>query len=277
MREALRQGSQLLEGTRGESPYLDALVLLATAYGTTKEHLYGALEESLAADVGENYRKLLERRAAGTPVAYLTRSKEFFGREFYIDERVLIPRPDTEILVETALAAASENPALRRLHDLGTGSGCIALTIKAERPDLEVSASDPSHGACEVFRINARRLGLEVALSESPFFRSLRGPFDIVVSNPPYLTDSEADAMAASGWPEPQEALRSGKQGLDHIAQIIGESVHFLIKGGKLLLEAAPWQTAAIRELMHAARFEEVSVVADLAGRERVVHGVKNG
>jgi len=225
----------------------------------------------------ERFLTLIERRGRGFPIAYLIHRQEFFGREFYVDERVLIPRADTEILIETALRVADEDPSLERIHDLGTGSGCIALTLKAERPALLVSASDISHDACEVFRINAGRLGLELPLTEAPFFRSLNGPFDIVVSNAPYLTDNEVQAMDARGWPEPQGALRAGNEGLDCIEQIIAESVHYLRESGRLILEAAPAQMPIISEMMRRAGFGGLTVGADLAGRDRVVSGVRNG
>lgn len=276
-REALAEGSNLLAASADDTPYLDALVLLCDAAGVTKERLYGLLADPVPTAYAERFHRSIERRVAGVPVAYLIRRKEFYGREFYVDERVLIPRADTETLVEAALEAVERDAAIRRVHDLGTGSGCIALTLKAERPDLEVSASDASSEACEVFAINAGRLGFDVILYETPFFEGLRGPFDMVVSNPPYLTDSEADGMKAAGWPEPQEALRSGSGGLDHIAQVIDESVHFMRTGGRIVLEASPTQMPKIRELLHEAGYGAIATSTDLAGRERVVSGVRNG
>ena len=277
VRDALREGSRTLEAAGSDSAYLDALVLLASASGIDKERLYARLDDSLDRTTLSTYRSYLERRASGVPVAYLTRSKEFFGRDFYVDERVLIPRSDTETLVETALDAARDDPRALRVHDLGSGSGCIALTLKAERPDLAVSASDASADACAVFAINAARLGLEVPIVETAFFDGIDGPFDLIVSNPPYLTDAEAARMEADGWPEPQGALRAGPDGLDCIEQIVCKSVHFLAGNGRLLLEAAPAQMPMIRELMQETGFERVATVKDLAGRERVVGGMRNG
>lgn len=276
-REALQEGSRRLEAAGTATPYLDALVLLSEATQVRKEQLYAALTDPLPAQAFLSYRRLVDERSSGMPVAYLTKRKEFYGREFYVDERVLIPRPDTEILVDTALEIADRDPLIRRVHDLGTGSGCIAFSLKAERPDLVVSASDFSHAACEVFSINAERLGLEVDLYETWLFQSLPGPFDMIVANPPYLSDSEAEQMKEAGWPEPQSALRAGDEGLDCIAQLIGESVHYLRDSGILLLEAAPHQMRAIRAMMEEMGFAEPTIVSDLAGRQRVASGVRNG
>ena len=167
--------------------------------------------------------------------------------------------------------------SVRRIHDLGAGSGCIALTLKAERPDLRVTASDSVGAACKVFAVNAARLGVDVPIYESPFLGSLPAPFDLIVSNPPYLTDDEAKQMAEAGWPEPQSALRAGPAGLECIEQIIAESVHYLSYPGHLLLEAAPAQVPTIREMMESAGFGGIMTTSDLAGRERVVSGVRNG
>jgi release factor glutamine methyltransferase len=276
-REALREGSRRLKRSGSDTPYLDALVILAETAGMDKERLYSVLADIVPEETCGNYRELLDHRSNGIPVAYLIRRKEFYGREFYVDERVLIPRADTETLVDLALRLIEGNPSIRRIHDLGTGSGCVALTLKAERPDLRVTASDSARAACEVFALNAARLKIEVPLYESPFLESLPGPFDLIVSNPPYLTDDETAQMAKEGWPEPQSALRAGPAGLDCIEQIVAESVQYLSYPGHLLLEAAPAQMPTIREMMKSAGFGGLMTTPDLAGRDRVVSGVNNG
>ncbi len=276
-REALREGSDRLESSASDTPYLDALVILTTAAQITKEQLFARLDDPLDSLIAGSYRELLQRRSDGIPVAYLTHSKEFYGREFYVDERVLIPRADTETLVDAAIRAAKNHSWIRRVHDLGAGSGCIALTLKAERPDLELSASDASPAACEVFRFNAAGLRLYVPLFQTAYFEALSGPFDMIVSNPPYLTDAEVDTMVEHGWPEPQDALRAGTDGLDCIETIVSESVHWLVDRGHLLLEAAPPQMPMIKSMLRKAGFGGIAAVTDLAGRKRVVSGVKNG
>ncbi len=276
-RDALQEGSRRIEASQDDTPYLDALLLLCEAAQLEKELLYASLNDSLTDGALQRFFELCERRRTGIPVAYLLGRQEFFGRSFAVDERVLIPRADTETLIEAVLEVVDANPALRTVHDLGTGSGCIALTLKAERPTLEVSASDVSPGACEVFTMNAKTLDLPVECVVTPYFRSIEGPFDLIVSNAPYLTDAEVDDMRGRGWPEPEGALRAGPAGLDCIAQIVHKSVHYLSEPGYLFLEAAPAQMPIIVDMMAGVGFEEIMVRTDLAGRDRVVGGVKNG
>ena len=276
-RDALQEGSRRIETSQDDTPYLDALLLLSEATGLRKELLYASLGDTLPDAFLERFLALCDRRTSGTPVAYLLGRQEFYGRSFAVDERVLIPRADTETLIDAVLEVCDANPGLRSVHDLGTGSGCIALTLKAERPGLAVSASDISPAACEVFAGNARALALPVECVVAPYFESIDGPFDLIVSNAPYLTDEEVDEMQGRAWPEPEGALRAGPAGLDCIAQIVHKSVHYLSEPGYLFLEAAPAQMPIIIEMMTGVGFEGIIVRTDLAGRDRVVGGVKNG
>lgn len=202
----------------------------------------------------------LERRIAREPVAYILGRKGFRWIELEVDRRVLIPRPDTETLVEVALELAATGV---RVHDVGTGSGCIALSIKGERTDLVVSASDASADAVAVARANAERLGLDVPISLADGLPP--GEFDLVVANLPYVREDEWDALEPEiRLYEPRIALVSGADGLDAIRALIGQAP----AGTLLALEHAPSQAAAVRALL-----SDASTTRDLAGRERVTAG----
>ena len=202
----------------------------------------------------------LDRRIAREPVAYILGRKAFRWIELHVDRRVLIPRPDTETLVEVALELAAEDA---RVHDVGTGSGAVALAMKAERPDLFVSASDASAAAVEVARENARRLGLGVSFSVA---RGLPpGDYDLVVANLPYVREDEWDELATEiRLYEPRDALVAGADGLDAIRELVAGAP----AGTLLALEHAPAQAGEVRALLGKAR-----TVRDLGGRERVTAG----
>ena len=282
---ALREGRSRLFYAEVDTPLLDATILLCEAVGTTKERLLAALPEAVAEEHYRRYRELLDRRSAGMPVSYLRGRKEFFSLEFAVDPRVLVPRPDTEVLVEEALRLVSDHPGLRRVHDACTGSGCVAIALKHSRPDLEVSASDLEPQVRVVFAANARRIlggGSEEAgdcapapipFTLSDLLAGLAGPFDLITANPPYLSDREVEDLVKIGWPEPLRALRGGPDGTDLLAALIRQAPERLSRPGFLLLEAAPAQMPCLRALLAQAGFEEVAVVPDLAGRERVVRG----
>ncbi len=238
-----------------DTPRLDAELLLADALGIDRLDLY-----TRDRDEPPGFADRVARRAAREPVAYITGRRAFRNVELAVDPRVLIPRPDTETLVEVALALLPDGA---RVHDVGSGSGAIALALKDERPDLVVSGSDASPDAVEVARANADRLGLEVSFAAA---RGLPpGDYDLVVANLPYVREDEWDALAPEIREyEPREALVSGADGLD----AIGELVAAARSGMRLALEHAPDQAAEVRALLHDA-----STTRDLAGRERVTVG----
>jgi release factor glutamine methyltransferase len=232
---SVSEAARLLAGAGCDTPMLDAELLLREG-----------------AD--------LNRRVAREPVAYILGRKAFRWIELYVDRRVLIPRPDTETLVEEALSLAARGA---RVHDVGTGSGAVALAIKAERPDLVVSGSDASSEAVDVARENARRLGLDVSFSVA---RGLpAGDYDLVVANLPYVREDEWDGLAPEiRLYEPREALVSGADGLDAIRELVAGAP----AGTSLALEHAPAQAESVRTLLGEAR-----TVRDLGGRERVTVG----
>jgi release factor glutamine methyltransferase len=230
----------------------------------------------------------LQRRLAGEPLAYITGHREFFGLDLQVDARVLVPRPDTETLVEWALsllpppsdAAPSSPPlppgegsgeAMPRILDLGTGSGAIALAIKRTRPDAQLSAVDASKDALDVARANAQRLGLEVEFLHGSWFAPVRGQFNLIVSNPPYV--AVHDKHLTDLRHEPLQALTSGSDGMDDIRRIIKLAPVHLQPHGWLLLEHGFDQAAQVRELLLGAGFGNVQSRRDLSGIERCSGG----
>lgn len=280
-----------------ETPYLDALVLLAHAMGEPTERVMASMPDELPGAASERFAAYVEQRCAGAPVSYIRGMKEFYGREFLVSPAVLVPRPDTEILVEEALrlvdlvggdepapahATAEPGASPLHVHDACTGSGCVAITIAAERPTIRVSASDVSGDALSVARRNAERLAGErvaiwhsdllAALAEESARRDLPAP-RIITANPPYLTDTEYRKMRDAGWPEPAQALAAGDSGLSIIRALAREAVTAVPHGGYLVLETGPEQGAAGRSILEGAGFTDVRVSTDLAGRDRVVSG----
>lgn len=284
IRDALGEGALKLKNE--ETPFLDASVLLAHTLKISREKLLASYPDLLSHEHQKIFQELIQKRAGGIPVAYLTGRKEFFGRDFYVDSRVLVPRPDTEILVEAALKIADilgENPEFSapdslRVLDVCTGTGCVPLTLVLENPLLYVAASDISRDALDVFEINRKKLGNPpAALFQSDLLRNVPGKWHIITSNPPYLTRSEVEEMKQRSWPEPFLALLGGENGLDLVFRLIKESKDSLIKNGYLLLEAASPQMTDIREYMEAEGFREICVLPDLAGRDRVIQGNFSG
>jgi release factor glutamine methyltransferase len=271
---ALQEGRSRLFYAEVDTPLLDATVLLCEALETTKERLLASLPETLPEAAYRRYRGLLDRRSAGIPVSYIRRKKEFFSLELAVDERVLVPRPDTEILVEEALRLAEGARDLRRVHDACTGSGCVAIALKHARPDFEVSASDLEPQVREVFEENVRRvLEAPIHFFLSDLLAAVEGLFDLITANPPYLTDRDVDDMMKVGWPEPPAALRGGPEGTDLLVRLIGEAPQHLARPGWLLLEAAPEQMQRLRGVLAGTGFGDIAVVDDLAGRGRVIRG----
>jgi release factor glutamine methyltransferase len=212
---------------------------------------------------------LLARRYAGEPLQYIRTHTEFYSREFYVDDRVLIPRPETELLVEAALDRA---PRGGRVIDIGTGSGCIAITIERERPDLHVLSVDRSVDALSVAAINRARLQSNVALAASDLLSSVRGTFDVIVSNPPYVPLAEYEKLAIEvRIHEPRLALTPGPSGLEIIERIFDQAREQLAPRGYLILEVGYGQEDALRALAQAKGFEIEAFLPDLAGIPRVV------
>jgi release factor glutamine methyltransferase len=268
------------------SPRLDAEILTARALGISRVQLYVQFDRPLETAELAAIRELVKRRQGGESVAYITGSKEFFGLELAVDARVLVPRPDTETLVDEALArlpaaAGDGTMAAARIADVGTGSGAVAIAIAksaAKRhPALEVFASDLSPGALEIARANAERHGLAVTFVEGDLDAPLRAlaPFDLIVANLPYVASAEIDGLAAEVRAEPRLALDGGDDGLALVRRLIAAAPELLRAGGALALEIGAGQAEATAALMTAARFTDLRLRRDLGEIDRVVSGVK--
>jgi release factor glutamine methyltransferase len=266
VREALDSARIPLQAAGCESPRLDAELLLAHVLGVDRAALVIDPDRRLAPGEGRAFADLVRRRREREPVAYLTGRRAFRHIELDVDGRVLIPRPETELLVEVGL----ELPEGARVVDVGVGSGAVALALKHERPDLEVHATDASEDALAVARANAERLGLEVTLHRSDLLEHAPGPWDAVLANLPYVAEHERDGLAPEiTHHEPDLALFAGVDGLDLIGRLIPQAA----PAPFIALELAPGQADAVGELVWAAGWNEVEVLRDLAGHERVVLG----
>ncbi|MCJ0765070.1 peptide chain release factor N(5)-glutamine methyltransferase [Variovorax terrae] len=252
---------------------LDAQLLLLHALGRAEHGRAWLLAhdgDALPEAAQQQFQQLSQRRAAGEPLAYLTGRREFFGLALQVDARVLVPRPDTETLVEWSLQVLAGQPGASVL-DLGTGSGAIALALKHARPDAQVSAVDASAGALAVAQANAQRLGLEVAFRQGSWLAGTPGRYHLIASNPPYIAQDDPH-LAALGH-EPREALAAGPDGLDDLRAIVSQAPAHLHPGGWLLLEHGWDQAAAVRALLAQRGFGAVASHRDLAGIERCSGG----
>jgi release factor glutamine methyltransferase len=274
VRTLLAQGCDTLTVAKVETPVLDALVLLAHAMEATKERLLAMLPDPVSDAEAARYRQMIDQRCGGEPVSYIRRIKEFYGLELYVDERVLVPRPDTEVLVDVVLRLARANPGLRRIHDACTGSGCIAIALKRAQPDLQVSASDISARAIEVALLNAANiLGAPIDVQLSDLLDDVQGVFDVIASNPPYVSHADVAAMLDIGWAEPALALDGGAAGTEIAERLIRSAPAHLSPSGWLVMEASPGQFETLTGLMLSAGFDSIALTKDLGDRERVIAG----
>jgi release factor glutamine methyltransferase len=268
--DLLARGAALLAPVL-ESPGLDAGMLLAFCLGVPRVRLKSHPEEPRTVADLERYLALIERRAQGEPLAYITGSREFWTLELRVTRDVLVPRPETELLVERGLALCEAQVA--QVLDLGTGSGAIALALAAERPAWQVLAIDASPAALAVARDNARRLGLTaVAFESGNWFSGLAGRrFDLVVSNPPYVDARDPALLALKD--EPRQALTPGEDALADLRAIIQAAPDHLNTGGWLALEHGATQAGAVGLELVARGFGSVRSHRDLGGHERVTEG----
>lgn len=249
-------------------PALEVRALLAHQLGVTRERLLAQPELRVAPADVQAFTQLVQRCQRGEPLAYLLGEKEFYGRVFKVSAAVLIPRPETELLVDIALSAALNDGA--HVLDLGTGSGCVALTLALERPSWQVTATDVSHDALEVARANATKLSVDnVAFRNGSWFSVVSGQrFDLIVSNPPYVAAGDSHLQALRF--EPPTALVAEGNGLASLQQIIESAPPHLLPGGILALEHGYEQADAVRELFSAGGWRDVRTQVDFAGLDRV-------
>jgi release factor glutamine methyltransferase len=255
---------------------IEARVLLREVSGQSDAYLLAHGDDALTAAQSQQYAALVARRVAGEPVAYITGRREFHGREFTVTPAVLIPRPETELLVELALQRMPAGAPCRVL-DLGAGSGCIGVTIAAERPQAQVTLVDASASALEIARANAARwVPANTSVLKSDWFAAIAGErYDLIVSNPPYVADGDVHLQQGDLRFEPQSALAAGPDGLDDIRRIIAGAREHLLPGGWLLFEHGHDQAAACTALLRDAGFAELVAERDLAGIVRVGGGCR--
>jgi release factor glutamine methyltransferase len=277
VREILLEGTALLKSPCSsaliDTPALDAALLFAEVLHTGREDLIVRGNETLAERDRERFFSLLERRRAGECVAYILGRKEFRGLEFIVNPGVLVPRPDSETLLEAALEHIMPEQEGFSVLDLCTGSGALAVSLKKERPLLSVFASDISPEALETAALNAARLLGEAAVNlfHSDLFENINGRFNIIISNPPYVPSGELSSLAPEARREPRLALDGGGDGLELIRKIIGRAPAYLFPGGVLLLEAGSDQMPVIKILLEKHNYRHIKIQKDLAGRERVI------
>ncbi len=257
-----------------DSAMLDAEILLCQALDKPRSHLRAWPDKLLQAEQLAVFRTLLEQRRQGMPIAYITGQREFWSRDFQVSPDVLIPRPDTELLIELSLALiTAEQPCT--LLDLGTGSGIIAITLAAERPQAQVSAIDFSLSALDIARLNADRYKLSnIEFYRSDWFASVPATkFDLIISNPPYIAEDDAHLQQGDLRFEPRTALSAPEQGLADIRMIATAARDYLNAGGHLLIEHGYNQQQPVQALFKDLHYAKVQTYSDLSGQPRATYG----
>ena len=276
--ELLRWATDDFRARGIDSPRLDAELLLGLATGMTRIQLIVESKKELEPEQLAAFRELVKRRRAREPIAYIRGQREFYGHEFRVDRRVLVPRPDTEALVETALARTRHVSLAMRALDLCTGSGCVAISLALDRPTSLVMATDASPGALAVARDNALRLGAyRVALRQGDLYAAVPPAcrFDVVTANPPYIATSDLPRLMADVRDfEPRLALEGGADGLELVRRVVAGARPFLVPRGVLAVEVGAGQAADTAALFERAGYDEVEIRRDYARIERVVSGV---
>lgn len=271
---ALKGARATLSAASIESSSLDASLILSYLTHYTKVQLITHDDELLDDALLVKFNALIEKRAKGYPVAYILGYKEFWGLKLKVNEHTLIPRPDTETLVQSALECRPSGNVL----DMGTGTGAIILALKSELKDnIKAYACDFSHGALEVAQENAKNLNLEVEFIESDWFSAIDKTlkFSMIVSNPPYIENNDAHLKASSLPFEPVTALTSGPDGLDDIRTIASKAKDYLLENAPLLLEHGYLQGPGVQEILKNEGYQKVATIKDLEGRDRVTLGFK--
>lgn len=269
--EAFLMGMQKLKEAEIGEAQLDARLLLEEVCGTDHNTLlcHGDREVSEAEE--EQYRKALEQRAVHVPLQHLLGYQDFMGLRFRVNEHVLIPRQDTEILVEEAMRYLHDG---MRILDLCTGSGCILLSLLHYSNDCEGTGVDISKEALQVAALNAELLGIKADFLKSDLYEKVTGKFDLLVSNPPYIERKVIPTLMEEVREyDPYIALDGGEDGLDFYRRIIGGAQDYLKRGGQILMEIGSGQAQAVSELLREAGFKEIDVCRDFAGLDRVVSG----
>ena len=277
LREAWARSRKRLERSAIPDAGIEAQVLLRNALGIDRATFHASPERELSAEEAEAFERTVERRVGGEPLSYITGHREFYGLDFVVTPDVLVPRQETEFLVEAVLeyarSRAGDEDSLT-IADIGTGSGCIAVALGAHLPKATVYATDVSQEALCVAGENVQRHGLgeRVHLRHGDLFEALVGPVDVVVSNPPYLSTGEATDLPSDVQREPSVALVGGTDGMDVLRRLVVEAREYVKPGGLLAMEIDPRRLGAVESLARRAFPDsDITVVQDHAGLERVV------
>ncbi len=268
--QALRQAVERLTKAGVDIPTRDARLLMAFVLGVEPGRITLMDRDDITFDAAMDFRALIEKRRARIPVSHIVGRRAFYGRDFIVTEDVLDPRPDTESLINAALSAPFE-----LVLDLGTGSGCILLSLLAERPNATGVGTDLSRAALEIAQRNAENLGVDTRciFEESDWYSAVGGRYDLIVSNPPYIAANEMENLEPELSHEPRMALTDECDGLSAYRAITAEAGMHLTSGGRLMVETGWTQGAVVSELFKDAGLTEVSILPDLDGRDRVVTG----
>lgn len=269
--EAFLLGMQKLKEAEIGEAQLDARLLLEEVCGTDHNTLLCHGDREVSEKEEEQYRKTIEQRAQHVPLQHILGYRDFMGLRFHVNEHVLIPRQDTEILVEEAMRYLHDG---MRILDLCTGSGCILLSLLHYSNDCEGTGVDISKEALQVAALNAELLGIKADFLKSDLYEKVTGKFDLLVSNPPYIERKVIPTLMEEVREyDPYIALDGGEDGLDFYRRIIGGAQDYLKRGGQILMEIGSGQAQAVSELLREAGFKEIDVCRDFAGLDRVVSG----
>jgi release factor glutamine methyltransferase len=272
----LTNATSALSG-HSDSPQLDAEVLLGFVLCKTRSYLRAWCDNEITTDQQAAFLDMVQQRQQGVPVAYLTGIREFWSRDFIVTPDVLIPRPDTELLIELSLQLIPRNQAVN-IIDLGTGSGIIAVTLAVERPNAQVTAVDMSLAALAVARHNAQQHQVtNIDFYQSHWFdHVLNAPFHLVISNPPYIAKDDEHLQQGDVRFEPKSALIAEEQGLSDIKTIADNTRRYLTPGGHLLIEHGYDQAPQVQAIFNALDYDKVQSYQDLSGNDRVTYGQKS-
>lgn len=274
IQQALAQATEQLAAS-SDTPLLDAEVLLCHCLDKPRSFLRAWPEKLLEAATYTTFSSLIAERQHGMPVAYLTGTREFWSREFQVTTEVLIPRPDTELLIELSLSLLPKHPL--NILDLGTGSGIIGITLAAERPDCRITACDVSPSALDVAESNARKLNIQnITFIHSNWLENINDKnFDLIISNPPYIDAEDPHLTRGDVRFEPKSALVSSQQGLSDIKHILQQSAIYLQKSGLVMLEHGYQQQNEVQAIFKKYKYQNISTHKDLAGHPRATVGSK--
>jgi release factor glutamine methyltransferase len=278
IKQELEWAVPFLNANHIENPRLEAEVLMAKVLGWERIKVLTHLFDPISETASLGFRNLIQKRATGFPLQYLTGKQEFMSLDFLVTPQVLIPRDDTEVVVETVLNLKALVKPCPAIVDLGTGSGIIAVTLKKHWPQAKVFAVDISSEALAIAKNNAQRHQTEIAFFQGDLLAPFKGKntFDIIVSNPPYIPRDQIKALQIEVTKEPSLALDGGLDGLDYYHRLAQTAPRYLVQGGWLVVEIGSDQGPDVKAIFEENRFSQVKIVKDYAGRNRVVFGVKS-